>query len=147
MSFRILLADDHQLFRQALRMTLETHPEISIVAEAQDGQGVVAAAAQTRPEVVCLDLNMPGLSTSETVRQLLATDPALKIIAMSADTELFKVAGVINAGARAYVTKMDIANQLPAAILSVTRNQTYFSPDLCINDMSDLTRHLPSDCP
>jgi DNA-binding NarL/FixJ family response regulator len=66
---------------------------------------------------------------------------------MSADTELFKVAGVINAGARAYVTKMDIANQLPAAILSVTRNQTYFSPDLCINDMSDLTRHMPSDCP
>ncbi|UCV01727.1 response regulator transcription factor [Dechloromonas denitrificans] len=147
MSCRILLADDHLLFRQALRMTLEMHPEITIVAEAQDGQGVVAAAALSRPEVVCLDLNMPGPSTSETVQQLLAADPALKIIAMSADTELFKVAGVINAGARAYVTKIDIANQLPAAILSVARNKIYFSPDLCINDVSDLVRHMLPDSP
>lgn len=145
MNFRILLADDHQLFRQALRMTLEMRPEITIVAEAEDGQGVIEAAARTRPDVICLDLTMPGLDPLETTRQLLAADPALKVIAMSAHADLFRVASIINAGARGYVTKMDIANQLPAAILSVSQNKIHFSPDLGITDVAELTRYTAPD--
>lgn len=145
MKHRILLADDHALFRHALRMSLEILPDISIVAEARDGETVIEAARQTQPDVVCLDITMPGLSCTETIPQLLAIDPALKIIAMSAYSDLFLVAKMIKAGAVGYVSKMDIASQLPAAIQSVRQNQIYFSADLGIRDVADLAPYAPTD--
>lgn len=145
MKHRILLADDHALFRHALRMSLEILPDISIVAEARDGETVIEAARQTRPDVVCLDITMPGLSCTETIQQLLAIDPALKIIAMSAYSDLFLVTKMIKAGAVGYVSKMDIASQLPAAIQSVRQNQIYFSADLGIRDVADLAPYAPTD--
>lgn len=145
MKHRILLADDHALFRHALRMSLEILPDISIVAEARDGETVIEAARQTRPDVVCLDISMPGPGCTETIQQLLAIDPALKIIAMSAYGDLFMVARMVKAGAFAYVTKMDIASQLPAAIQSVSQNRIYFSADLGISDAAELAPYAPTD--
>lgn len=145
MKHRILLADDHALFRHALRMSLEILPDISIVAEARDGETVIEATRQTRPDVVCLDITMPGSNCTETIQQLLAIDPSPKIIAMSAYGDLFLVAKMIKAGAFAYVTKMDIASQLPAAIQSVSQNRIYFSTDLGIGDVAELAPYAPTD--
>lgn len=138
MKHQIVLADDHQLFRQALRLRLELLPDMKVVAEAQDGNSVIEATVTTNPDVVCLDLTMPGLSSTETIRQLLSIKPLLKIIAISAHGDLFRVAKAISAGAMAYVTKMDIGKQLPEAIVSVSQNTIYFSPDLGIKDVTDL---------
>jgi len=145
MKHRILLADDHALFRHALRLSLETLPEVTIVAEARDGESVIEAARQTKPDVICLDITMPGPSCTETIEQLLAIDPSPKIIAMSAYGDLFLVARMIKAGAVGYVTKMDIASQLPAAIHSVSQNRIYFSADLGISDVAELASYAPPD--
>ncbi|KXB32706.1 hypothetical protein AT959_00445 [Dechloromonas denitrificans] len=145
MKHRILLADDHALFRNALRMSLEILPDMAIVGEARDGESVIETARQTRPDVVCLDITMPGPSCTETIQQLLATDPSLKIIAMSAYGDLFLVARMVKAGALAFVTKMDIASQLPAAIQSVSQNRIYFSADLGISDVAELAPYAPTD--
>lgn len=145
MKYRILLADDHALFRQALRMSLEQNPGMTIVAEARDGDGVIEAARNARPDVICLDTTMPGPSCPTTIRQLLEIDPALKIIAISAHPDLFRVARMIKAGALGYVTKMDIAKQLPPAIVSASQNQLYFSSDLCIRDVADLAPYATAD--
>ena len=145
MKHRILLADDHALFRNALRMSLEILPEILIVGEARDADSLIEAVRQTRPEIVCLDITMPGPSCPVSIQQLLTIDPALKIIAMSAYGDLFLVAKMIKAGALGYVTKLDIANQMPAAIQSVSQNKTYFSADLGIRDVADLAPYAPTD--
>lgn len=145
MNYRILLADDHALFRQALRMSLEQIPGMSIVSEAIDGDGVIKATLDTRPDVICLDTTMPGPSCPTIIRRLLEIDPALKIIAISAHPDLFRVARMIKAGALGYVTKMDIAKQLPPAIASASQSQPYFSSDLCVRDVADLAPYVTAD--
>jgi DNA-binding NarL/FixJ family response regulator len=145
MTYRILLADDHGLFRQALRIALEQTPGMSIVAEAGNGEEVITAARDARPDVICLDTTMPGPSCPETIRQLLEIDPAMKIIAISAHPDLFRVARMIKAGALGYVTKMDIAKQLPPAIVRASQNQRYFSSDLYIRDVADLAPYETAD--
>lgn len=145
MSYRILLADDHNLFRQALRISLEQMPGMTIVAEARDGDEVIEAARNSRPDVICLDTTMPGPGCPATIQQLLELNPETKIIAISAHHDLFRVARVIKAGALGYVTKMDIAKQLPPAIASACKNQIYFSSDLCIHDVADLAPYATAD--
>lgn len=132
MKVRVLLADDHLLFRTALRMSLEIHPDIEIVAEVNDGRSVVEAVERSRPDVVCMDISMPGLNGMAATQQLLAAHPAVKVVALSAHADLFRVAQMVNAGALAYVSKMDISLHLPAAIRCANRSQRYFSPDLCL---------------
>lgn len=146
MKYHILLADDHRLFRQALRMRLEQFPEMEVVAEAQDGESVIEAAIKANPDVVCLDLTMPGMDSTETIPKLLSVKPSLKIIVISAHGDLFRVAKAISIGAMAYVTKMDIGNQLPEAIFSVGQHNNYFSPDLGVKNVADL-RAFANDGP
>jgi DNA-binding NarL/FixJ family response regulator len=130
MTLRVLLADDHALFRKALRMSLEIQPDLVVVAEVNDGLGVIDGVGLYCPDVVCMDVNMPGLSGAEATQWLLAVHPTVKVIAMSADADAFKVAQMVDAGAMAYVLKSDIGRELPLAIRSVNRDQPYFSPEL-----------------
>ncbi|MFZ4535981.1 response regulator [Propionivibrio sp.] len=130
MKIRILLADDHMIFRSALRMVLEMAPDIEIVGEAANGHAVLEAIGESRPEVVCMDLSMPGLSGIETTRQLLARHPEMKVIGLSAHVDPLRIAEMIEAGALGYVAKMAVGEELMLAIRTVNRNQTYFSSGL-----------------
>lgn len=141
MKLRILLADDHALFRQALRMNLEVHSDFDVVAEVGDGRAVIAAVEDCHPDVVCMDVSMPGLSGVEATQQLLAAQPAVKVVAMSAHADLFWLAKMLNAGALAYVLKMSVGHDLPLAIRSVSRNQRYFSPELGVSRLAELTAY------
>ncbi|MDO8653967.1 MAG: response regulator transcription factor [Undibacterium sp.] len=142
MTLRLLLADDHTLFRQALRMILETERDIIIVAEATDGYGVLNAVEQSKPDVVCMDINMPKLNGVEATQQLHAVHPEVKIIGLSSHIDPYLVAQMIHAGALAYVDKAHAGIELIAAIRMVNQNQPYLSPELGINNIDELALYM-----
>jgi len=124
---RVLLADDHAMFRDALRMTLEVDPDIEVVAQADDGKALLESMARLPVDVVCIDICMAGLDGIETTRQLLQRFPETKVIGLSAQDNPNVVADMLRAGARGYVLKMDVARELIDAIRRVHRNERYVS--------------------
>ncbi|MDP1611461.1 MAG: response regulator transcription factor [Sulfuritalea sp.] len=129
MNLRILLADDHQMFREALRLLLERNPDFEIVAETGDGLEVFALAQATAPDIACLDIGMPGLNGIEITRQIKAALPRIKVIALSTYSDRRYVKDMLNAGAAAYVTKAQAGVELLRAIDAVRRNRSYLCPD------------------
>jgi|APLak6261663543_1056040.scaffolds.fasta_scaffold40166_2 two-component system NarL family response regulator len=129
MTLRILLADDHQMFREALRLLLERNPDFEVAAETGDGLQVFALARATSPDIVCLDIDMPGLNGIEITRQLTAAFPLVKVIALSTFSDRGYVKDMLGAGAAAYVTKAAAGVELLRAIDAVRRNRSYLCPD------------------
>jgi two-component system NarL family response regulator len=132
MKLRIFLADDHALFSDALRMTLNLEPDMEVVAQVQDGADVVAAALLVKPDVVCMDINLPGLSGVEATQALLARMPHVKVIGLSAHSDAHKVAEMATAGALGYVAKAHAGEEVAQAIRSVHANRPYFSPPMIL---------------
>ena len=130
MKIRVLLADDHEMFRDALRMTLELDPGMQIVAQASNGQSVLDAMVRIPVDVVCLDMRMLGLGGIETTRLLLQRFPLTRVIGLSAYDDPVLVREMMDAGARGYVLKMDIGRELLQAIRRVHNNEIYLSPSL-----------------
>ncbi len=126
----IVLADDHQLFREALRTMLERTADLEIVAEASDGQDLIRAARQYNPDIVCMDIGMPKMNGIDATHQLLAINPRIKVIALSAFADQHFVLDMLNAGAMGYVTKADAGDELLRAIRSVQMNRVYLCPNI-----------------
>jgi two-component system NarL family response regulator len=129
MNLRILLADDHQMFREALRILLERNPDYEVVGETGDGREVFSLARETSPNIVCMDIDMPGLNGIEITRQITAALPLIKVIALSTFSDRGYVTDMLNAGASAYVTKAEAGVELLRAIDAVRRNRSYLCPD------------------
>lgn len=129
MSLRILLADDHQMFREALRILLERNPDFEVVAETGDGLEVSSLVRESSPNIVCMDIDMPGLNGIEITRQITAVFPSIKVIALSTFSDRDYIVGMLNAGASAYVTKTAAGVELLRAIDAVSRDRTYLCPD------------------
>lgn len=146
---RILLADDHQLFREALRVMLEKEPAIQVVAETGDGLAVVGLAQECLPDVVCLDISMPGMNGIETTRRLRASCPTTHVIGLSAFSDHCYIAEMLDAGASGYITKAAAGEQLLQAIGSVLRGQKYLCPDATTAMSRTLTARSesPTDVP
>ena len=142
MTHRVLLADDHDLFRQALRQTLEVAADIEVVAEAANGLAAIECAQQVLPDVVCMDVNMPGLDGVDATARLLDVQPDVKVIGLSAHFDLHLVARMISAGAHGYVIKHSAGAELVLAIRAVSRHKTYLSPGLGITSTAELARYL-----
>lgn len=129
LAVRVLLADDHQLFRDALRVMLEKEPTIQVVAETGDGLEVVNLAEKMSPDVVCMDISMPGMNGIETTRRLLTSCPTVKVIGLSAFSDQRYIIEMLNAGASGYITKAAAGDQLLRAIKAVLVGQKYLCPD------------------
>lgn len=129
MKLRILLADDHQMFREALRSMLDKSPHIEVVAETGNGLEVIRLTRETSPDIVCMDISMPGLNGIETTKQILASWPSVKVIALSAFSDQRYVMDMLAAGAAAYVTKAEAGDELLRAIDAVSQNHSYLCPD------------------
>lgn len=142
MKLRVLLADDHPMFRKALRLVLEMASDIEIVGEVADGLGVIAGVGENPPDVVCMDVSMPGLDGVEATRQLLATHPGIKVIALSCYVEPQRVADMLNAGALGYVVKMCAGADLLPAIRRASRGEIYLSAELNIPDLASLPGYV-----
>jgi two-component system NarL family response regulator len=126
---RILLADDHRMFREALRILLERNPDFEVVAETGDGLEVFALARETAPNIVCMDIDMPGVNGIELTRQIVTKLPPVKVIALSTFSDRKYITDMLNAGASAYVTKAAAGVELLRAIDAVSRNRSYLCPD------------------
>ena len=127
---RILLVDDHQMFRSALRSLLEKSENLTIVGETGDAFEVLSLARKTSADIVCMDIGMPGMNGIETTRQLIAACPLIKVIALSSYSDQKYVQDMMSAGASAYVTKVEAADELLQAILLVQQNRKYLCPDV-----------------
>lgn len=113
---RVLLVDDHPQFRTALRYALDACPDIEVVAEAADGLAALRLAAESAPDIVCIDQRLPALSGDETIRRLRQSHPALPVIGLSACDGHATIAGMLAAGAVAYVAKQDAGEALAPLI-------------------------------
>ena len=142
MKLRIMLADDHAMFRGALSTFLNLQPDIEVVAEVGDGLDVLRQFDASRPQVVCMDIGMDGLDGIEATRRLLAMAPDVRVIGLSAQADLFKVAALFDAGALGYVVKGSAATELLRAIRTVGQNQNYFDPALEITALAELAPYL-----
>jgi len=144
MKVRVLLADDHQMFRQALRLILSGDPNIEVTGEAGDGQEAIALARQTSPDVVCMDISMPVMDGMEATRRLLAISPSVRVIGLSAHSDQYYVMEMVDAGASGYVTKSEPADEIMRAIHAVCNSRKkYLCPSIAVQ-VADSMRSAPS---
>ncbi|MBP0620636.1 response regulator [Cupriavidus consociatus] len=125
---RILLADDHTIIRDGLKKILSTVPDMQVVAEAADGNELLALLRAGLPDVLLLDMSMPGRSGIVLIQQLQASYPALPVLVLSMYRESQYAVQAIRAGAAGYLTKNVESDQLIGAIRKVARGGTAVSP-------------------
>lgn len=127
MAIRICIADDQPSARTMLRRVLGDHPEIFIVGEAEDGFATVDLCRETVPDIVLLDISMPGMNGVEAARVLSGLANPPKIVTLSMHADAFLAAEILNAGADAYLTKDCEPNEILRAIRTVMEGHTYLS--------------------
>jgi two-component system response regulator NreC len=124
----ILLADDHKLMRDGLRAILEKHPAMTVAAEASDGHEAIALARKLKPEVVLMDVSMPGLNGIDATRQIVTKMTQVKVVGLSMNSDRRYVLAMLAAGASGYLLKNAAAEELTRAIEAVVAGQKYVSP-------------------
>ena len=130
---RVLLVDDHDLVRTGIRRLLEDNEGIQVVAEARNGEEALSAVQATQPEIVLMDVNMPGMGGLEATRKLLRINPHLKIIVLSVHVEGLVPKRLLEAGAVGYLTKECSAEEVVLAVRTVKRGQRYISREVAQN--------------
>jgi DNA-binding NarL/FixJ family response regulator len=128
MSIRILLADDHTVMRNGLRLLLERQPNLQVVGEAADGREAVELAASQKPDVVVMDIAMPHLNGVEAARQIVVRSPQTAIAILSMHSDESYVIRSLKAGAKAYLLKDSAEADLIAAIHALMEGKSFFSP-------------------
>jgi DNA-binding NarL/FixJ family response regulator len=125
---RVLLADDHTLVRAGIRGLLLNLAGVEVVGEASDGQEVLALAEDLRPNIVLLDIGMPGLNGLEVARRLTRLDASIRVVILSMHNSLEYVLRALRAGCTGYLLKGSAVSELEIAVRAVARGETYLSP-------------------
>ncbi len=125
---KILLADDHKIVRDGLRAILEREADMQIVGEAADGYEAVSKAITLRPDVVVMDIAMPGLNGVEATRRVLEAVASVRVLGLSMNADRHYVRAMFQAGAAGYVLKNSASEELLRAIRAVFERRTYVSP-------------------
>ena len=128
MPIRIVLADDHQIVRRGLRTLLEQEDDMAVVAEAGNGREAVQLASEMSPDVVIMDIAMPGLNGVEATRRLVADGHAVSVVALSMHADKQFVRRMLEAGASGYLLKDCAFEELADAVRTVAAGNTYLSP-------------------
>ena len=130
MGIRILLTDDHQIVREGLRSLLEKQPDMEVVAEAADGITAIELARELTPDIVLMDVGLPGLSGVDATRRIVAENPDIIVIGLSMHADGRFVETMLEAGAKGYLLKDCAFEELAKAILSVLENGNYISSEV-----------------
>lgn len=127
---RLMLVDDHEVVRVGLKSFLEARPDLKVVAEAGNGQQALDLIAEARPDIVLMDITMPGMDGMETTRRLKAVYPAGLVLALTVHNDKQYCMQMLAAGASGYITKQAAAEELIEAIHSVAAGNVYLQPAL-----------------
>jgi DNA-binding NarL/FixJ family response regulator len=133
---RILIADDHALFREGLRALFGALPDIEVAGDAANGEAAVAQAAALQPDVVLMDINMPGVNGLEATRRILGQQPAIGVLMVTMLEDDGSVFAAMRAGARGYVLKGAHPDEMLQAIRAVAGGQAIFGPGIAARMMS-----------
>jgi DNA-binding NarL/FixJ family response regulator len=132
---RLVLVDDHAMFREGLRTLLSAARGIQIVGEAANGHEAIRLARELDPDILVMDLTMPGLNGIEAMATIVKRSPTIKVIALSAHSDRRFVAEAIKAGASGYVVKTAAGTELVRAIHAVSQGNSYLSPEVAADVM------------
>lgn len=144
---RVLVADDHPTFRRGLAALLDSLDDVELVGEAADGDAAIALVAQTLPDVVVMDLNMPGVNGIDATRRIVAAHPSVAVLVLTMLDEDESVFAAMRAGARGYVVKGADTGDVLRALESVARGDAVFGPAVASRVLSYLTRPLSARDP
>lgn len=139
---RVLLADDHVLVRAGLRKLIEIIPDMQVVGEADDGLGVLKLVAQLQPDLVLMDISMPGLNGLEATARVMKEWPQTRVLILSMHQNEEYVRQALRHGACAYMLKDAAPTELEWAIKTVLRGETYLSPAVSRGVLSDYVHRL-----
>jgi DNA-binding NarL/FixJ family response regulator len=140
---RLLLVDDHAVVREGLRALLASDPRFEIVGEASEGEGAVSAATSLHPDVVVMDVSMPGLNGVQATRRLKAQNPETRVVALTVHEEGGYLRSLLDAGAAGYVLKRSAASELVRALHIVGDGGTYLDPALAGQLVGRFVRTAP----
>ncbi len=144
-SISVLLADDHVVVRAGTRQLLERHPDITIIGEASNGQEAVSLTADLKPDVVVMDIRMPGMTGVEATRCIKEEHPGICVLVLTAHDDDEYVFALLQAGANGYLLKTAEADELVQAIRTVVRGELALTPMVAGKVVSQFTsgRTLP----
>lgn len=142
MPLRVILADDHTLVRAGLHKLLDSMVGVEVVGEVGDGQALLALAGQLQPDVVLMDIAMPGLNGLEATARLLQNDPNVRVMILSMHQSEEYVRRALRLGAVAYLLKDSAPTELELAIAAVLRGETYLSPAVTNGVVNDYVQRL-----
>jgi two-component system response regulator NreC len=129
-SITVVLADDHEIVREGIRLVLESEPDFEVVAEASTGEDAVRYVLGHKPDVLVLDLNMPGTPSLELLPSIHERSPETAVVVLTMQNEPAFARKALQDGAKGYVIKHSAARELVDAVRAVVRGETYINPQL-----------------
>jgi DNA-binding NarL/FixJ family response regulator len=134
---RIVLADDHPLMRQAIRMWLEKQQDLEVQAEASDGKEIIDIAAKLQPDIVIMDISMPKVNGLEATRQIISKCPGTEVLVLTVHTDAEHINGMLQAGASGYLTKNASGEEIVHAIRAVAAGESILPTKLLYAAVED----------
>jgi len=139
-NLKVILVDDHQLFREGLKLLLGNFKYIVSIKEASNGQDFLELLKEDRPDIVFMDINMPGVDGIEATRLALQSEPSLNIIGLSMYADEDYYTRMIDAGAKGFVLKNSSIHEVETAIKHIMNGNNYFSPEILTGLVRSINR-------
>jgi DNA-binding NarL/FixJ family response regulator len=130
MDTKVLLADDHAILREGIRMVLDAQPGITVVGEAEDGRQALEMVESLQPDVVVMDIAMPNMNGAEATRQIRRRFPRTRVVILTMHENQQYLMQIVSAGATACVLKRSAGTELVTAVKAAARGESYFSPTM-----------------
>jgi NarL family two-component system response regulator LiaR len=147
MQIRTFLVDDHRILLAGIRAILHQSQDFDVIGEAESGAEAIAACKRQRPDVIVMDIGLPGMNGIETTQVIVRNAPGTKVVMLSIYCDEYSVVSAIRAGAQAYVLKQAAGRDLLEAMRAVARGESYLSPQVSANVFSGMNGASPGWSP
>lgn len=145
MDTKVLLADDHAILREGLRMVLDAQPGITVVGEAENGRQALEMAERLDPDVVVMDIAMPELNGLEATRQIKRRNPRIQVVILTMHENPEYLRQIVKSGALSCVLKRSAGTELLTAVRAASHGESYFSPTIASRLLDDYRVRLDAD--